>query len=173
MAELEPVGHQLVIVTSVFGLLALLTLSVRIGFRIRSRKYDVSDTCLIAAMVRVFQFLTWVLLTNNKDLQHHPERNSNYSGRGIRIWQSESRHRRQLKDFIMARKIGLHQPGGLQAYDTSMQAVTLLAVSKHVLHVDRSPYPDNQTCHPRHHLPYPRSIFLGFLSQHLPVYSCQ
>ncbi|KAF1931023.1 uncharacterized protein M421DRAFT_364479 [Didymella exigua CBS 183.55] len=51
MAELEPAGHQLVIVTVVFGLVAFFTLSVRIGFRIRSRKYDVSDTCLIAAMI--------------------------------------------------------------------------------------------------------------------------
>ncbi|KAF2632006.1 hypothetical protein BU25DRAFT_487580 [Macroventuria anomochaeta] len=51
MAELEPVGHQLVIVTLVFGIVAFVTLSIRIGFRTRSRKYDVSDTCLIAAMV--------------------------------------------------------------------------------------------------------------------------
>ncbi|KAF9696072.1 hypothetical protein EKO04_006133 [Ascochyta lentis] len=51
MAELEPVGHQLVTVTLVFGILALATLSIRIGFRLRNRKYDVSDTCLIAAMM--------------------------------------------------------------------------------------------------------------------------
>ncbi|KAJ8110056.1 hypothetical protein OPT61_g6996 [Boeremia exigua] len=51
MAELEPVGHQLVIVTLVFGIAALATLSVRLGFRLRSRKYDVSDTCLVAAMI--------------------------------------------------------------------------------------------------------------------------
>jgi hypothetical protein len=52
MAELEPVGHQLVIVTLVFGSLALAILSLRIAFRIRQKKYDISDTCLIAAMVR-------------------------------------------------------------------------------------------------------------------------
>ncbi|KAJ4349267.1 hypothetical protein N0V95_004697 [Ascochyta clinopodiicola] len=51
MAELEPVGHQLVTVTLVFGILALATLAIRIGFRVRNKKYDVSDTCLIAAMV--------------------------------------------------------------------------------------------------------------------------
>jgi hypothetical protein len=52
MADLEPVGHQLVIVTLVFGSLALATLSLRIAFRIRHRQYDISDTCLMAAMVR-------------------------------------------------------------------------------------------------------------------------
>lgn len=90
MAELEPVGHQLVIVTSVFGLLALLTLSVRIGFRIRSRKYDVSDTCLIAAMVRVVRLITCALLTKVTDLRHHTERYPDCSSRSVRLWQSES-----------------------------------------------------------------------------------
>lgn len=51
MPELEPVGYQLVIVTLVFCTVALVTLSIRIGFRVRNKKYDVSDTCLIAAMV--------------------------------------------------------------------------------------------------------------------------
>jgi hypothetical protein len=52
MADLEPVGHQLVIDTLVFGSLAMATLSLRIAFRLHHGKYDSSDTCLIAAMVR-------------------------------------------------------------------------------------------------------------------------
>jgi hypothetical protein len=90
MTELEPVGHQLVIVTSVFGVLAMLTLSVRIGFRIRSRKYDVSDTCLVAAMVRVPHSFIQILLTRIADLRHHTERHPDCSSGSIRLWQSES-----------------------------------------------------------------------------------
>lgn len=51
MAELKPIGHNLVIVTFVFGAVVLTTLAVRLWFRARNRKYDASDSCLIAAMV--------------------------------------------------------------------------------------------------------------------------
>ncbi|KAF2125597.1 hypothetical protein P153DRAFT_434616 [Dothidotthia symphoricarpi CBS 119687] len=50
MADLEPIGYQLVIITVVFGFIALATLSVRVWFRLRQGKHDASDTCLIAAM---------------------------------------------------------------------------------------------------------------------------
>jgi hypothetical protein len=50
--DLEPIGYQLAIITFVFGFLALATLSVRLWFRVRQRKYEVSDSCLVAAMVR-------------------------------------------------------------------------------------------------------------------------
>jgi hypothetical protein len=49
--DLEPIGYQLAIVTFVFGNLVLTTLSVRVWFRLSRKKYDVSDSCLIAAMV--------------------------------------------------------------------------------------------------------------------------
>ncbi|KAF1840636.1 uncharacterized protein K460DRAFT_410052 [Cucurbitaria berberidis CBS 394.84] len=51
MADLEPIGYQLVITTFVFGFVALSTLVIRLWFRARYRKYDVSDLCLIAAMI--------------------------------------------------------------------------------------------------------------------------
>jgi len=51
MAELEPIGYQLVIITFVFGFVALATLAVRLWFRVRQKKYDISDSCLVAAMV--------------------------------------------------------------------------------------------------------------------------
>ncbi|KAH7357509.1 hypothetical protein BKA66DRAFT_445549 [Pyrenochaeta sp. MPI-SDFR-AT-0127] len=50
MANLEPIGYQLVIVTFVFGFVALATLLFRLWFRVRQRKYDASDSCLVAAM---------------------------------------------------------------------------------------------------------------------------
>jgi hypothetical protein len=53
MTELQPIGHNLVIVTFVFGSVAFATLFVRLWFRARQRKYDTSDTLLIAAMVRL------------------------------------------------------------------------------------------------------------------------
>jgi hypothetical protein len=56
MAELQPIGHNLVIVTFVFGSVAFATLFFRLWFRARQRKYDTSDTFLVAAMVR-FDFL--------------------------------------------------------------------------------------------------------------------
>lgn len=51
MANLEPIGYQLVITTFVFGFVALTTLLIRLWFRVRQRKYDASDHCLVAAMV--------------------------------------------------------------------------------------------------------------------------
>jgi hypothetical protein len=50
--NLEPIGYQLVVITFVFGFVALATLSVRLWFRVRQKKFDVSDSLLIAAMVR-------------------------------------------------------------------------------------------------------------------------
>lgn len=90
MAELEPVGHQLVIVTLLFGIVAFITLSVRIGFRIRNRKYDVSDTCLVAAMVRSSHFSHQALLTDIIDLWCHAERYSDHSCRSVRIWKAKA-----------------------------------------------------------------------------------
>jgi hypothetical protein len=51
-SNLEPIGYQLVVITFVFGFVALATLGVRLWFRLRQKKYDISDSCLIAAMVR-------------------------------------------------------------------------------------------------------------------------
>jgi hypothetical protein len=51
MADLEPIGYQLLIITFVFGFVALATLSMRVWFRVRQKKYDASDSCLIVAMV--------------------------------------------------------------------------------------------------------------------------
>ncbi|KAH6614943.1 hypothetical protein C7974DRAFT_379844 [Boeremia exigua] len=68
MSELEPIGHQLVIVTLVFGTVALATLSIRLGFRIQRRKYDVSDTCLVAAMIcGIFQSAIQIILVAEFD----------------------------------------------------------------------------------------------------------
>jgi hypothetical protein len=55
MDDLVPIGYQLIIVTFVSGFVSLATLSVRLWFRVRQRKDDVSDTFLIAAMVRLSQ----------------------------------------------------------------------------------------------------------------------
>ena len=136
MTELEPVGNQLVIVTLVFGVVALATLSIRIWFRIRSNKYDVSDTCLIAAMVCSFTHHSKFLLTNIVVMWNCSKRHSNYSRRSIRLWQSKHRHSSPLENLYVACEIGIHQPNRLQAYNTPLQAVALLAISGHVLHFD-------------------------------------
>ncbi|KAH8725017.1 hypothetical protein GQ44DRAFT_772422 [Phaeosphaeriaceae sp. PMI808] len=47
MANLEPIGYQQVIVTFVFGFVALSTLIIRVWFRVRQRKFDSSDICAI------------------------------------------------------------------------------------------------------------------------------
>lgn len=90
MSELEPIGHQLVIVTLVFGVASLATLSIRIGFRVRTRKYDVSDTCLVAAMVGLLPSddLT-VSLTASTDMWHHTECNSDCARRCVRLRKSK------------------------------------------------------------------------------------
>lgn len=85
MAQLEPVGHQLVIVTLVFGIAALATLSVRLGFRIKNRKYDVSDTCLVAAMVCFTINERSSFLTDRTGLWPDPKRHSDRSRREVRL----------------------------------------------------------------------------------------
>jgi len=51
MIEPEPIGFQLVVVTLVFGILALTILSVRLWSRVDRRKQDASDLCLVLAIV--------------------------------------------------------------------------------------------------------------------------
>lgn len=136
MTQLEPVGHQLVIVTVVFGLVALATLSIRMAFRIRSRRYDASDTCLIAAMVCFSTNQPRHTLTVCTGMRHHSEHHSNHSRRSFRLWKSKSRHPSRLEIIHVAHKTGVHQPNRFQAHDTSVQAFTLFFVPEHVFHID-------------------------------------
>lgn len=174
MSEIEPVGHQLVIVTSVFGLVAFAILFVRVVFRIRSRKYDVSDTFLVAAMVCVIPLTNIIKsLTTLTDVRHHPERYPDQSCRCLRIRETKSQHSGRSAQLVMAGNSGLSQSDRLQTHDTSLQTLALLVIPNNVLYIHRSHYTDDQGRHMGHNLPHRTNLFICVRNQRFPMYTNQ